>query len=74
LLVGNLSPASAQTTREIARGNCKSCAASCQKTMDWCTTKAGKYAEAGVTNSLKDCVTACKMTEDFPQSRFRFGE
>jgi hypothetical protein len=57
--------AMAQTTGEIAKGNCKSTAEVCQKTMDWCTKKGGKYAEASVTNSLKDCVTACKMTEDF---------
>lgn len=55
----------AQTTAEIARGNCKSCAETCQKTLDYCTQKGGKYAEASVTNALKDCITACKSTDDF---------
>jgi hypothetical protein len=54
-----------QTTGEIAKGNCTSCAASCQKTLDYCNTKKGKYGEASVTNSLKDCINACKMTADF---------
>jgi len=55
----------AQTTAEIARGNCKACAETCQKTLDYCTKKGGKYAEASITNGLKDCVTACKSTDDF---------
>lgn len=58
-------PAFAQTTGEIAKGNCTSCASVCQKTLDYCNTKKGKYGEASVTNSLKDCITACKMTADF---------
>lgn len=57
--------ASAQTTAEIARGNCKACAETCQKTLDYCTKKGGKYAEASITNGLKDCITACKSTDDF---------
>jgi hypothetical protein len=61
----SLQPAVAQTTGEIAKGNCTSCASVCQKTLDYCTSKKGKYAEASVTNSLKDCITACKMTADF---------
>ena len=36
----------AQTTAETARGNCKAAAEACQKTIDYCTTKGGKYAEA----------------------------
>ena len=55
----------AQTTAEIAGGNCKSCADACQKTLDYCNTKKGKYGEASVTNALKDCITACKATSDF---------
>jgi hypothetical protein len=58
-------PAQAQTTGEIAKGNCKSCAEVCEKTLGYCTKKGGKYSEASVTNSLKDCITACKMTADF---------
>jgi hypothetical protein len=58
-------PALAQTTAEIAKGNCKSCVEVCQKTLDSCTKKGGKYAEASMTNSLKDCITACKMTSDY---------
>jgi hypothetical protein len=54
-----------QTTGEIAKGNCTSCAAYCQKTLDYCNSKKGKYGEASVTNSLKDCINACKMTADF---------
>jgi len=55
----------AQTTAETARGNCKATAETCQKTIDYCTSKGGKYAEASVTNALKDCITACKSTDDF---------
>jgi hypothetical protein len=54
----------AQTTAEIARGNCKACADACQKTLDYCTSKGGKYAEASVTNAMKDCITSCKSTDD----------
>lgn len=55
----------AQTTAEIARGNCKNTADVAQKTLEYCNQKAGKFGEASVTNALKDCVNACKMTEDF---------
>src|SRR5581483_1811044 len=55
----------AQTTPEIAKGNCKSCAEICQQTVDYCNKKRGKYGEDSLTNSLKDCLNACKMTEDF---------
>ena len=55
----------AQTTAETARGNCKACAETCQKALDYCATKGGKYAEASVTNALEDCITACQSTEDF---------
>lgn len=66
LLVGNLTqPSLAQTTPQIAKGNCKSCAASCQKTLDYCVQKKGPYAEGTITNALKDCVTACKMCAEF---------
>ncbi len=54
----------AQATSEIARGNCKACAEACQKTLDYCNTKSGKYGEASISNALKDCVTACKSTDD----------
>lgn len=58
-------PAYSQTTAEIAKGNCTSCAEACQKTMEYCTKTGGKHAEASITNSLKDCITACKMTADY---------
>jgi len=54
-----------QTTAEITKGNCKACAAECQKTLDYCTNKSGRYNEANVTASLKDCIAACKMAEDY---------
>jgi hypothetical protein len=53
-----------QTTAETARGNCKACVETCQKTLNYCTTKGGKYAEATITNALKDCITSCKGTDD----------
>jgi len=58
-------PCYAQTTAEITRGNCKACAESCTETINYCTTKGGALAQASVTNNLKDCITACKMTSEF---------
>jgi hypothetical protein len=58
-------PAYSQTTAEIAKGNCKSCAEVCQKTLDYCIKKGGKYSETSITNSLKDCITASNMTDDY---------
>jgi hypothetical protein len=54
----------AQTTAEIARGNCKSCIESCEKSLTYCTNKGGKFAEAGVTNAIKDCLNACRSADD----------
>lgn len=58
-------PSFAQTTAEITRGNCRSCAEICQQTADYCNKKRGQYGEDSVTNALKDCINSCKMTEDF---------
>jgi hypothetical protein len=61
----SLSPALAQTTEEITKGNCKHTSDVCQKTLDYVNTKKGKYGKANVTNVLKDCITACDATEKF---------
>jgi hypothetical protein len=53
-----------QTTAEITKGNCKACAAECQKTLDYCAQQKGRYNEASVTAALKDCISACTMTQD----------
>jgi hypothetical protein len=53
----------AQTTAEITKGNCKACAAECQKTLDYCTNKTGKYKDSQTTAALKDCIAACEMTQ-----------
>ncbi|MDX2107788.1 MAG: hypothetical protein SFY67_15405 [Candidatus Melainabacteria bacterium] len=63
--LGLFQPAMSQTTPEIAKGNTKHCADVCQKTLDYCVKKGGKHAEASVTNSLKDCIAACKSSFDF---------
>ncbi|MBP7861230.1 hypothetical protein KA183_06075 [bacterium] len=63
--MGLFQPAMSQTTSEIAKGNTKHCADVCQKTLDYCVKKGGKHAEASVTNSLKDCIQACKSAFDF---------
>ena len=55
----------AQTTPEIAKGNCAACQTDLEKTLRYCTDKRGKYAEAQFTNIIKDAITACKMTEEF---------
>ena len=61
LLVSGFSSASlAQTTPQIARGNCSVCASSCQKTLDYCIGKKGRYSEGNILNTLKDCITSCK--------------
>src|SRR5438045_1317993 len=57
------SAALAQTTAEIAKGNCKACSDTCQKTLDYCVKKKGKYAVASVTDALKDCIMVCNMDE-----------
>ncbi|HEY9715686.1 MAG TPA: four-helix bundle copper-binding protein [Chroococcales cyanobacterium] len=54
-----------QTTEQITEDNCKQCAEVCTTTLDYCTKKGGHYADATVTNALKDCISACKSTHDF---------
>lgn len=65
LCTSSLSPAIAQTTNDIAKGNCKRTSDVCQKTLDYVNTKKGKFGKANVTNVLKDCITACDATEKF---------
>lgn len=60
-----LMPAFAQTTPEIAKGNCDSCANFSAKTLNYCVSKKGEYGKATLTNALKDCIGACKSTSDF---------
>lgn len=57
--------ANAQTTAEIAKGNCKACASECEKALNYCTKKGGQYAQNNIVSSLKDCITACKAAEDY---------
>ena len=66
LIIGSVQlTAQAQTTPQIALGNCKACATACEKTLNYCTEKQGKYASATTTNALKDCITACKSASEF---------
>lgn len=58
-------PSYSQSTQEITRGNCKACADACHETINYCTKKGGALSEANVTNALKDCATACKMTSEY---------
>lgn len=56
--------ADAQTTGQIAKGNAKSCAETCQKTVDYCNDKKGKFGSDSLMNALKDCITACKSADE----------
>lgn len=56
--------AEAQTTGEIAKGNAKSCAMTCQKTVDYCNARKGKFSQASVLNTMKDCITTCKTADE----------
>ncbi len=56
--------ARAQNTPEIAKGNCHACVAECEKTLDYCNKKGGKYSSQQITTALKDCVAACRMTDE----------
>ena len=58
------SGAYAQTTQEIAKGNCTACQKKCEEVLSYCKDKTGKYSTANVTNALKDCIAACKMTDE----------
>ncbi len=55
----------AQTTNEIAKGNCKACADVCQQTVNYCASMKGKFAEPAIVNVIKDCFTACRTTGDY---------
>ncbi len=58
-------PSYGQNTREITKGNCSACAAECQKALDYCAKKGGRYAEGSLTNVLKDCITACNSASEY---------
>ena len=57
--------ASAQTTGEIAAGNCSNMGKVSQNTLNYVNQKKGKLGEATVTNALKDCITACDAAENY---------
>lgn len=56
-------PAQAQSTMEIARGNCKAASDKCQQTLTYVTSKKGKLGAQNVTDSLKDCIQLCNAAE-----------
>ena len=56
-------PAQAQSTMEIARGNCKAASDKCQQTLTYVTNKKGKLAAENVTDALKDCIQVCNAAE-----------
>jgi hypothetical protein len=55
----------AQSTPEIAKGNCQACEKKCEEVLRYCNTKGSKYAAASVTTALKDCIAACKLTDEY---------
>jgi hypothetical protein len=55
----------AATTEEIAKGNCKQAAASCDETIKYCMGKNDNHSNATVINALRDCSNACKATFDY---------
>jgi hypothetical protein len=57
--------ANAQTTGEIAKGNCKACITECEKALAYCNKKGGQYTQTNIISALKDCITACKASEDY---------
>lgn len=57
--------AMAQTTPEIVKGNCDACAAFCQKTLTYCSTKKGTYTKGTTAAALKDCINACKSSSEY---------
>lgn len=65
VLSGTTLSASAQTTAEIAKNNCDSCANFAAKTLNYCVSKKGNYGKATMTNALKDVITACKSSSQF---------
>ncbi len=65
IMSANYSASFAQTTGEIAKGNCESTARMCQKAMDYCNEKKGKFSDSSVSNAIKDCMSACKSTDEF---------
>ena len=62
IIAATCAPALAQTTGEIAKGNCKAACDMCQKTVDYCNQKQGKYGQATTTNALKDCMDSVQST------------
>jgi hypothetical protein len=66
-------PVFAQTTSEIAKGNCKAAAEMCQKTVDYCNDKKGNLGKASTINALKDCMDACHATGQFLERGSQLG-
>lgn len=44
---------------------CKTCASVCEKTLAYCKKQGGKHVEAAHTDAIKDCISACKLSEEF---------
>jgi hypothetical protein len=55
-------PVLAQTTGEITKNNCKAASEACQKAIDYCNEKKGKFGSASTTNALKDCMDSLHAT------------
>ena len=43
--------------------DCKACADVCEKTIAYCTKQGGKHAEASHINAIKDCASACRLSQ-----------
>jgi hypothetical protein len=57
-------PVYAQSTMEIARGNCKATSDRCQSTLDYCNKQTkSTLSKANVTDALKDCIEVCNSAE-----------
>jgi len=44
---------------------CKMCASTCEKTLNYCQTQSGKHNDSEHIKALQDCISTCKQSSDF---------
>jgi len=55
----------AQAANSTCKVECKTCATTCEQTLNYCRKQGGKHIDAEHIKVMQDCISTCKQSADF---------
>lgn len=62
----------AKTSHSACQSECGTCAAMCEKTLAHCQKQGGNHADPKHLALLRDCISTCKLSEEFMKNGSQF--